>query len=73
MTDQMQQQPRRRGVYIAARADFDFLTPLERAAKMVDRTPAHFARQLIIHGFYRWAKLINTERALRVHARVQMN
>jgi hypothetical protein len=39
-------------VYIAARPDFDFLTPLQHAAQMVDRSPAHFARQLIIHGLY---------------------
>jgi hypothetical protein len=57
MTDQTQQQPKRCGVYIAARADFDFLTPLKHAAKMVDRTPAHFARQLIIHGLYQLGEI----------------
>ncbi len=39
MTNRTQQQAKRRGVYIAAGPDFDFLAPLERVANIVDRAP----------------------------------
>ena len=38
--------------------DVDFMSSLRKAAKKHDRTPAHFARQIVIAGLIKLGELV---------------